>query len=152
SRCGPRCRYCELFRSAPWRSVPCFESQCFATPRGAAQDSRIVKNTIEKAHVVGRVLLRAPALPARYAFDGGAAADLPSVENALNLATPGLDGKGAARARRRYLARMAFRTAPSGLFSGVAVGELGGKTALASGGVGSAKIGVGRPRILAAAR
>src|SRR5439155_21428156 len=105
----------------------------------ARQDSRTVSLPHKKAQIVDSFLLRAPALPvATLALSrSGRARSLvrtPSVASALALAAPGLRGEAGERARRHYLARMAFRATPAGLLAGVAVGQLGERTRIETAG------------------
>jgi hypothetical protein len=95
-------------------------------------------------HLISRVLVRAPLLPARSLSAAGAAlAHAPLGPAALALAsadlTAALARKGArtrgpaAEALSRYGRRAAFRPTPAGLLAGVAVGGLGARTRLATG-------------------
>ncbi len=75
--------------------------------------------------VLGQLLMRAPLLPVRSLADRDALRGAPLGELALRLASPTLDAHAgterAARARRNYAARAAFRPTPQGLLAGVAI-------------------------------
>ena len=86
--------------------------------------------------MISRFLLRAPALPYDAALHNEAD-EAVLVDNALALSGP--EASDAAtpariRAQKNYRARMSFRPTPSGLFAGVAVGTLGDRTDIRTGG------------------
>ena len=87
---------------------------------------------------LSRFLLRAPLLP--VAALPRAAQELaahPLGATAIAIASPTLaaakDGAARRRSVERYARRAAFRATPSGLLAGVCVGELGPRTAIATG-------------------
>ena len=112
--------------------------------RGDTGDASVTDPTV-LYRAVGRFVLRAPALSAAASFLASDvlafAASGAIVGNALALAPLGAREE-TARARRRYLARMAFRPTPDRLFAGAAVGTLGDETRLATGGAGRAHLHV----------
>src|SRR5579883_840934 len=95
---------------------------------------------------VSRFLARLPSLPV-------AALHNPVGDERLDEALA-VAGRGSheAGARDRHRARMAFRPTPSGLFAGVAIGELGAKTEVASEGPRVAHLAVSWARCAALAR
>ena len=87
---------------------------------------------------LSRFLLRAPLLPtAALARAARALTAHPLGAAAIAVASPTLASAAAGPARdrslTRYARRAAFRATPSGLLAGVCVGELGPKTAIATG-------------------
>lgn len=87
---------------------------------------------------LSRFLLRAPLLPIGVLPRAGRALVAhPLGADAIALASPTLaaasDGAARRKSIERYARRAAFRPTPSGLLAGVCVGELGPRTAIATG-------------------
>jgi thiopeptide-type bacteriocin biosynthesis protein len=87
---------------------------------------------------LSRFLLRAPLLPvAALPRAARALATHPLGADAIAVASPTLaaarDGAARRQSLERYARRAAFRATPSGLLAGVCVGELGSRTAIATG-------------------